>query len=190
MIVTNRLELIPATVEMTRAALEGAQALGDGLRCKVPPTWPPDYLDASALEYTLERLGERPDQAGWWLYFVVLKGEGADRTLIGAAGYAGPPSEEGSVEVGYGIVSDYRRRGFASEAVGGLLAHAFARPEILRVIAHTKNEPAASIGVFQKCGFRLAGDGPEPGVIRFVITRGKYFGGEGDPGACGSITTG
>ena len=160
------------------------------MRCHVPPTWPPEYLDTSALEYTLERLGEGPDQAGWWLHFVVLKGDGTDRILIGAAGYAGPPSEEGSVEVGYGIVSDYRRRGYASEAVGGLLAHAFTRPEILRVIAHTKPELAASIGVLEKCGFRLAGDGPEPGVIRFVITRGKYFGWEGDPDAPQGLITG
>ncbi len=56
MIVTDRLELVPATVESTTAALEGAHALGTALGCAVPPTWPPEYLDTAALEYTLDRL--------------------------------------------------------------------------------------------------------------------------------------
>ena len=32
----------------------------------------------------------------------------------------------------------------------------------------------ASIGVLRKCGFRLIGEGSEPGVIRYEITRDEY----------------
>ncbi len=174
MILTERLELVPATVELTRAALDGEHALGACLRAGVPPTWPPEYLDRSALEFTLGRLAEGPEQGGWWLHFVVLKGGQAGRTLIGSAGYKGPPATDGTVEVGYGIVRDHQRRGYASEAVRGLLAHAFAVPAVGRVIAETLPELAASIGVLRKCGFRLIGAGSEPGVIRFELMRAEY----------------
>src|SRR5262245_27736204 len=92
-IVTRRLELVPATVWLTRAALNDMQDLAEGLRASVPATWPPEYLDPASLKYTLDRLGAGPEQAGWWLHFVVLTGEGGGRVLIGSGGYKGPPSE-------------------------------------------------------------------------------------------------
>jgi ribosomal-protein-alanine N-acetyltransferase len=105
---------------------------------------------------------------------VVLPRAAGGRTLIGSAGYKGAPSPDGTVEVGYGIVRDQRRRGYASETVRGLLAHAFALPAVSRVIAETLPELEGSIGVLRKCGFRLIGDGCEPGVIRFELTRAEY----------------
>jgi ribosomal-protein-alanine N-acetyltransferase len=170
MIATERLELIPATPELIRAALESSEALATALGACVPPTWPPEYLDPASLEFTLSRLAEGPEQEGWWLHFVVLKAGGEARTLIGSAGYCGPPAADGTVEVGYGIVRDRRRQGFACETVRGLLAHAFAQASVRRVIAHTLPELIPSIGILQKCGFQLSPEHPAPGVIRFVAT--------------------
>ena len=99
------------------------------------------------------------------------------RSLIGSAGYKGPPSADGSVEVGYGIVEDHRRRGYATEAAMGLVDRAFSVAEVGRVIAETLPELAGSIGVLHKCGFRLLGAGSEPGVIRFELTRADYAAG-------------
>ncbi len=174
MIVTERLELVPATPVTTRAALAGSSALAASLSATVPATWPPEYLDAPALLYTLARLAEGPDDAGWWLHFIALKDDDGSRALIGSGGYKGPPSDDGTVEVGYGIVSDRRRRGYGSEATRGLLANAFAVPRVRRAIAETLPELAPSIGVLEKCGFRLIGEGSEPGVIRFELTRATW----------------
>jgi ribosomal-protein-alanine N-acetyltransferase len=176
-IITERLELVPATVDLTQAALAGEAALGASLHAAVPHTWPPEYLDASALEYTLARLAEGPEQAGWWLHFVVLPHATAGRAVIGSAGYKGPPSADGTVEVGYGIVSEHHRRGYASEAVRGLLSRAFAVPAVKRVIAETYPALTGSIGVLRKCGFRLIGTGSEPDVIRFELLRDEHAGG-------------
>jgi len=171
---SSRLELVAATPELTRAALAGPAKLGSSLGASVPSTWPPMYLDPPSLEYTLDRLAEGPEQAGWWLYFVVLIGTEGNRTLVGSGGYKGPPSADGTVEVGYGIVSDHQRRGYASETVRGLLARAFALPLVHRACAETLPELAPSIGVLRKCGFRLVGEGSEPGVIRFELTREEW----------------
>lgn len=178
MIVTERLDLVPATVELTRAALEGDRALAASLGAFVPVNWPPEFLDPMALEFTLDRLAEGPEQTGWWLHFVVLAHGVAGRTLVGSAGYRGPPSPDGTVEVGYGIVREFQRHGYASETVRGLLAHAFAVPTVRRVIAETLPELKPSIGVLRKCGFRLVGDGSEPGVVRFELTRAEYSTGQ------------
>lgn len=174
MITTERLQLVPATAEQVQAALDGPDALATALGAEVPPTWPPEFLDRAAFEFTLERLKEDPGQADWWLHFVVLTDGAAGRLLIGSAGYKGPPSADGVVEVGYGIVRDQRRRGFASEAVRGLLGRAFDQPVVRTVIAETLPELVGSIGVLNKCGFRLIGEGSEPGVIRFELTRDAY----------------
>src|SRR5215207_8516016 len=114
MIVTERLELVPATEELTQAALDGHAALAASLGATVPTTWPPEFLDPEALEFTLKRLRKGPEQASWWLHFVVLTRGPSGPLLIGSAGYKGPPSSEGLVEVGYGIVRDHQRRGYAS----------------------------------------------------------------------------
>ena len=174
MILTERLELVPATPLMVRAALEGAPQLGASLGAAVPLSWPPIYFDTAALEFTLARLEEKPDQAGWWLHFILLRDAGAARTVIGTGGFTGPPSPVGTVEVGYSIVEEHRRRGYASEAVRGMVAHAFALPGVHRVIAETLPELEPSIGVLRKCGFRLTGDGSAPGVIRFELTREMF----------------
>ena len=166
---------MPATVELTQGALDGPEALATALGAAVPATWPPQFLDAPALHFTLARLGAGLEQAGWWLYFILLPDGDTGPTLIGTAGYKGPPSADGTVEVGYGIVSDHQRRGYASEATRALMARAFAHPAVRRVIAETLPELTPSIGVLRKCGFRLIGEGSEPGVIRFEITREEYM---------------
>ena len=175
MIHSERLELVPATVDLLSAALEGPSALEIALHTRVPPTWPPEFLDRPALEFTRDRLIETPGDREWWMYFVVLPAAD-ERILIGSAGYKGPPTEEGTVEVGYGIVTDHRRHGYASEATRGLVARAFRLPEVRRVIAETLPELTPSIGVLRKCGFGLIGEGSEPGVIRFELTRAAYEG--------------
>ena len=56
MIRSERLELIPATTDQLSAALESPSALGSALNARVPPTWPPEFLDPPALEFTRDRL--------------------------------------------------------------------------------------------------------------------------------------
>jgi ribosomal-protein-alanine N-acetyltransferase len=180
-IATERLDLIPATPTLLRAALGPRDRLAAALGARVPESWPPKYLDDAAIEYTRARLSEGERHAGWWMYFILkLEPEGG-RTLVGSGGYAGPPAQDGSVEVGYGIVSDHQRRGYASEAVRGLVKRAFERPEITRVTAQTLPELKESIGVLLKCGFRHAGAGAEPGAIRFELERAGWAGEPGRP---------
>lgn len=191
---TARLRLVPATAPMLDAAIEGASPLERVLGARVPRSWPPEFLDREALEYTRKRLEGGPEAAAWWMYFVLLRGAsalqgGAHRvngsattgeandpgavpsTLIGSAGYKGPPLSDGTVEIGYGIVNDHRRRGYASEVTEGLVANAFAHAGVTRVIAETLPDLVGSIAVLARCGFRECGGASESFVIRFERSR-------------------
>jgi len=167
-IITERLELRPATPAIVKAALQNKRALGAALNASVPRSWPPEYLDDDALNYTLVRLKEYPDHLAWWMHFALLKGKRPK--LIGVAGYKGPPID-GVVEIGYGIVKDQRRKGFASEAVVGLVGRALETNQVRKIIAETLPNLKPSIGVLNKVGFALSGPGSEPGVIRFELPR-------------------
>lgn len=177
---TPRLVLIEATAEVLEAELSSAEALGSALGVDVPPSWPPELYDADAARWMLGWLAEHGDEAGWSLYYVATIGAaGGDVRpgLVGVAGYKGGPDAAGVVEIGYGIVPEQRRRGFASEAVSALLARAFADPRVATVIAHTLPGLDASIGVLRSTGFTFdgAGNDPhEPTAIRFVLSRDRY----------------
>lgn len=165
MIITPRLDLIEASVPTVRAALDDTKQLGVLLGARIPKSWPPELLDPPALEWILRRLAKPDNDPAWGMYWIVLR---EPRTLVGTAGFKGAPAD-GTVELGYGVVAEHQRRGYASESVRGMLKHAFVVQGITRVIAETLPGLVASIGVLEKCGFRFIGDGSEPGVIRYEV---------------------
>lgn len=162
---------------MLRAELDSRSALETRLGVVIPPDWPPEFYDADAIRWTLGALDDGTITPEWGFYYVVeASPAGAPDVLVGLVGFKGPPAE-GVVEVGYGVVAQRRRRGYACEAVDGLLRKAFGDARVSRVIAHTLRELAASIGVLEKSGFRLVGPGndpSEPDAIQYEITRAAY----------------
>lgn len=170
MIETERLVLIPATLESLRA--EAAHEYAEFARivgAATPETWPPDLYDDDAIFWSLRSLedGVKPP---WTTHYFALKG--APRVLVGAGGIVRAPlAGEGCVELGYTILAAHRRQGYASEATAGLVACAFQAPGIERVLAHTYPALAASIRVLEKNGFRLEGPGAGEGTVRYARER-------------------
>jgi ribosomal-protein-alanine N-acetyltransferase len=167
-IATPRLHLLPGTVSALHAELAGLPDLAAALQVDVPASWPPPLFDADWIEYVLRRLSEHHAGA-WYVWYFVLRIDGSGRRLIGAGGYKGPPVD-GSVEIGYSILPEYQRQGFASEAALGLVAHAFGQPDVAVVTAETLPGLDASIGVLRKCGFEFIGEGSEAGILRYQLT--------------------
>jgi RimJ/RimL family protein N-acetyltransferase len=108
------------------------------------------------------------DVEGWYGWYALRAADSAGpRTLVGGAGYFGPPDTEGTVEVGYSVLPRWQRRGYASEMVQMLVEHALTFAEVKRIIAHTTEANPASIAVLLRCGFHRAGAEPETGKLRF-----------------------
>lgn len=172
---TPRLELVPATVELVQAELRDSEDFGRLLDAHVPESWPPELYDRAAAEYTIARLNDGAEQRGWWLHYIVMKATSPDpRLVIGTCGFKGPPAADGTVEIGYGILPEFRRRGYAAEAVKGLLLHAFRYRQVTRVSAETLPNLVPSIAVLRKSGFRCVGEGSEDGIIRYDLLRAEF----------------
>lgn len=170
---TERLHLIAATLPHVLAEYEGNDALAAILNVAVPASWPPGEYDRDALDFFRSKLeSSGPDQQGWYNWYVMpTPGELRDSTLVGGAGYLGPPSADGVVEIGYSVVPEARGRGYATEIVEGLVRNAFAKESVRIVIAHTADDNAVSSSVLQRCGFRSAGAGEQPGTTRYERAR-------------------
>jgi RimJ/RimL family protein N-acetyltransferase len=172
---TERLDLMASTPAHLYAELNGRKAFQQELGVGVPENWPPDLYDRPTLEYSVNYLKQNPDAVGWAQWYMLLRDEeSGKRTAAGICGLKGKPQADGTAEIGYSVLSQFQRKGLASEAVNGLLKWTFAQPSVTRVIAETYPELKPSIRVLEKTGFHLTGAGSEPGVIRFELSRAAY----------------
>jgi RimJ/RimL family protein N-acetyltransferase len=178
LITTERLELIPGTAEIFSARVDDRDSLSHHLGgARVPDNWPPELYDQDAVNWTAKYLSENPDADGWVVWFIVLRpDETADgkRTVMGCCGFKGKPMADGTCEIGYGLLPQFRRAGYASEAARALIERAFSHVEVARVIAETYPELKPSIRVMEKNGLRFIGDGSEARVIRYELTRADW----------------
>jgi len=104
----------------------------------------------------------------------VLRGKGEEFLLVESGGFKGSPQPDGTVELGYSVLPQYRGRGYATEAVAALLLWAFSHNEVARVIAETALENRSSVRVLEKLGFACIGQGSQARTMRFELVRERY----------------
>jgi [ribosomal protein S5]-alanine N-acetyltransferase len=170
---TPRLTMIAATLEHIRIELESPEQLSELLDAKVSSEWPTGEYDRDAMEFFRARLEEGGKGVeGWYGWYAVrTAGAGQGRALVGAAGYFGPPDSLGLVEIGYSVLPEWQRQGYASEIALALIEQAFRHSQVSKVIAHTMESNSASIAVLLRCGFLAAGAGHDAGTLRFERSR-------------------
>lgn len=97
--------------------------------------------------------GRAPGEPGGWVQFSVE--ERGSGTLVGDVGISPADDEPGVIKVGYTMDPAFQGRGYATEAVGALVAYAFDSlgAETVRAFASAENLP--SIRVAEKVGMRL-----------------------------------
>ena len=170
-LLTDRLELAAATVELAQAELSDPAALAALLDVPSPLDWPPPLNDADSQHHFLSLLRHaEAGAAGWSLWFCIRQ---APRALVGNAGFKGPPTQ-GSVEIGYSMLEAQQRNGYCTEAVRALVGWAFAHPAVDTIVAHTLPAMRPSMRVLEKCGFIPIGLGPmEDSIptIRYQLSR-------------------
>lgn len=160
MIHAPRLDLVRMSPPLMRALLAADWAEAERLLgARIPEEWHGEYW---------QWLGQRPDQAEAdpsmmpWLPRVLLLPKDDDSardeaTVVGEAGFHGPPDADGRVEIGYMVACEHRRRGYAEEAVRALMAWAVAEQGIARFRASISPQNTASLNLIRKLGFVQAG---------------------------------
>lgn len=117
---------------------------------------PPILLEDSWLwSYRLEQIHEDPACAQWLVRLII---DASSQGIVGHAGFHGPPDERGMVEVGYTVHPDFRRRGYATAALGALIDYAAAEPRVNVVRASVSPDNAASNATIAHYGFVQVGE--------------------------------
>lgn len=162
---TTRLTLIPYTPEQLLSLIDdvpefekktgfiAAKGLRDFIISdEVSPAW-------------IQKLRASSGPDPWTYGFAVVDRE--SRSVVGNAGFKGPPDEQGMVEIAYGIVPDYEGRGYATEAAALLVRFASGNSEVRLIRAHTLPTTNASTRVLTKCGFDKIGEvvDPDDGLV-------------------------
>jgi ribosomal-protein-alanine N-acetyltransferase len=163
---TDRLRLVAGTKVLAAAEIEDRVEFANLLGALVPETWAPDNLrDVLGHFYGLQK--EHPEWQGWLAWYAI-RTDNDYPVLCGSVGFKGPPDKQGTVEIGYSVLPEFRGQGLATEMVAGIIQWAGHRPEVKRIEAETNIDNRASIRVLEKNSFVRVGVGVEPNTIRFI----------------------
>jgi ribosomal-protein-alanine N-acetyltransferase len=163
---TARLELIAATLEFVAADLHQRELLPTMFNAQIGDGWPAPLIDVPVMLRLKQSLVDEPEHNGWTAWYWIL---GSPRTLIGMSGFKNKPAD-GAVEIGYSLLPQFQRRGFATEAVAAMVNWAFAHGAQC-VFAETLPELFGSQRVLIRNGFVRTSVSSEPGVFRFERRR-------------------
>ena len=72
--------------------------------------------------------------------------------------FVGEPNTEGEVEIGYGTYEEFRKRGFMTEAVAGIIKWAEKQPNIRSIIASTDKSNIDSYSILERNNFIKSGE--------------------------------
>ena len=150
-ILSQRLRLVALDRELAEQQLNDRPAFFAALGVEREPAWPPELMDAAAMEWNRDELAAHPGHAGWysWVYVSPIMNR-----LLGIGGFQGAPTAEGEVEIGYSMLVSYREQGLATEAVNALMGWAYGHENVKRVIARTRSDRSPSHRVLEKAGFK------------------------------------
>jgi [ribosomal protein S5]-alanine N-acetyltransferase len=141
---TPNLKLVLESLDEARSRIN---AMSKADRAELSPDW-------------LALLDATKEADPWVIGFSML--HRSEETIVGQAGFKGPPTPDGIVEIAYGVEPNQQGKGYATEAAEALTSYAFQNKEVRLVRAHTLPEVNASTRVLTKCGFRHLGEVIEP----------------------------
>lgn len=134
--------------------------------------WPPAPFEAASFEWAARHLEHDPEGQGWYGWALLAnEGERSPPRLVGIAALIGRPDEVGDVELAFGLLPEFRGRGFGGETVRALATWAVENGA-QRVIAHLDAEDIHAAQTLARNGFADTGEPPYPGVARWALNAG------------------
>ncbi len=154
---TPRLELVVMSVPFMEALRRNdLRAAEVEAGANVPADMPDDLRNF--LLFRLAQLAVDPSIREWLGRLMILEAPDGSRRVIGSIGFHGPPDEAGRVEVGYRVEPQYRRQGYAKEAVAALFDWAHRTHGIEHFIASISPTNEPSLRLASQFGFEQTGE--------------------------------
>ncbi len=151
MIETVRLQIVPLTHQQLAKYIKGDPSLETELN--LLPTnrkISPELAEALEQSILLRVANTKTDFRYVTLWTIFLKNE---RVAVGDLCFKGEPDEKGEIEIGYGSYDAYRKKGYMTEAVGGMVHWARGENGVRAMIAETEVTNAGSMKILQNNGF-------------------------------------
>jgi RimJ/RimL family protein N-acetyltransferase len=126
--------------------------LADARLEALPPGVP---LDPDEVAAWLADGAHRPQRDGTGVHLMML--DRAAGRIVGSIGLFHADWDVRSAEIGYGVRSDDRGKGYASEALGAIARWALTEGGIQRAWLTANTDNVASVRVAEKAGFRREG---------------------------------
>ncbi|HEU4409756.1 MAG TPA: GNAT family N-acetyltransferase [Polyangiaceae bacterium] len=150
---TERLELIPVTLELVEAVMRGDRSLAERLvEARLPERWPGEQLIARAFTPSLEAARKDPQRRLWGDSLLIARQ--GERRVLGSVIFHGRPDDDGIAEVGYGVEESSQGQGYATEGTRACVDWALEQPGVVAVTAVTFPWHIASLRVIQKIGMK------------------------------------
>ena len=141
----------PAFIE---AALDGdAETAEKALGASIPSGWPDERMGHS-LRRRLEQIRSAPISADWLLRGMVRR---SDNQLVGYINFHGSPDESGRAELGYTVLEEFRRQGYATEAIRAMMAWARNLRPIQAFVVTISPSNRPSLALAANLGFEQVG---------------------------------
>ena len=172
MLVLNSERLALLALDQSLAALQAGSrsAFFNAIAVTHEPVWPPAPFEAAAFEWAHKHLAHDPEGQGWYGWALLANGgERQPPRIIGIAALIGRPDEDGDVEIAFGLLPEFRGRGYGAETVCTLSAWAFENGAA-RVISHLDAEDHTAQQTLAKIGFSDTGEPPYPGVAKWALS--------------------
>ena len=149
MVTTERMNIYPISIKKLRKIVEKLD----------------DEILKIAYNEMLNGCLKYPEKHIWYtLWLMELKD--LENEIVGNLSFKGI-TENGIVEIGYGIEKKYENKGYMTEAVKAMVKWASKQPLVKQIEAEAEESNFASIRVLEKCNFVSNGEIGEEG-IRFV----------------------
>jgi ribosomal-protein-alanine N-acetyltransferase len=152
-VLSERLELIGLNRSALEALVAGRDAeVTEVLRVRLPDDWMAEHAPLARMR--LEQILEHPDSEPWLLRAMVTA---EPRAFVGHFNFHGPPGPEGWVELGYSIIPEQQRRGYAQEAAVRMMRWARDEHGIVTFRASISPANQPSLAMIHKLGFERIG---------------------------------
>lgn len=143
---TDRLKLIPFTLEIANALLAGDTSILSKTGLTPTPFWP-DQEALDTLPKIIRNLELVQEPTGFESWMVVRK---ADKAVIGDAGFKGLPNADGEVDIGYAIIEQEQKKGLGLEVAKGLADWAVKQPAVKAITAKCLIDNTASARILSR----------------------------------------
>ncbi len=156
MIETERLILKPLTYDQLVKYIKADNSLEIELKLnETSRTISPELKEA--FEQTI--LPNIADTTKDYLYSTLWTAISKDANkMVGDICIVGEPNSSGEIEIGYGTYDEFQKKGFMTEAVGGMITWAKTQPKVFSIIASTEKENIGSFTILLKNNFIKIGE--------------------------------